>query len=440
MPRILNRLKRPSSTDPPSAQPSSSLHERMALLRHLLHHPPSPDRWQRLCELFTHWPTAERDALHIATDYARQHLAQHAWPDALRTAPITWWSDVRRGLTPPYWSLARLLDLSACLGFGADAVRELAAAPPIASLTQLSLNHRVIHAIGARALANSPHLSQLTHLMLHQCHIGPNGARALADSPHLTRLTHLNLSHNHIGPSGVQALARSPLMAQLTTLSLAELPASFSPSPMGPEGLQALIGAVHRQLTHLNIAHNGLGGEDIAHLAASPIDSLIHLDLHGNPMGLAGARALADSPHLSRLTHLNLGQTDLNSGGLAALAGSPNLSQLTHLVLRHNPLRLAAIRALADSPHLSRLTHLDLSQIPLPPEAVQALANSPYLSRLTHLDLSGSLVGPRGCAALSQLNAPLQTLHLDRTMPGQTGLHQLARKAPWLNTVRTLSL
>jgi hypothetical protein len=47
-------------------------------------------------------------------------------------------------------------------------------------------------------------------------------------------------------------------------------------------------------------------------LAASPLLSTVEgLNLSGNPIGLAGARALADSAYLNRLTSLQVGDANL---------------------------------------------------------------------------------------------------------------------------------
>ena len=91
-----------------------------------------------------------------------------------------------------------------------------------------------------------------------------------------------------------------------------------------------------------------------------------NLGLADNDIGAEGARALAASPHLARLTYLNLGNNDIRDEG---------------------------VRALTASPHLARLSKLDLFGNRIGAEGAQALATAPYLGRLASLNLSDNGVG-----------------------------------------------
>jgi uncharacterized protein (TIGR02996 family) len=153
-----------------------------------------------------------------------------------------------------------------------------------------------------------------------------------------------------------------------------------------------------------------LRAEDVLRLAASPaLRRLNALDLGSDdsPVGDAGARALASSPYLTRLTTLVLTDTGIGPAGARALAESPYLRQLTSLELlgfdwtTSNHVGDEGVRALAGSEHLARLTCLRLPENGITAEGARALAESPYLGGLTYLELSANPVGPEGARALA---------------------------------------
>jgi Ran GTPase-activating protein (RanGAP) involved in mRNA processing and transport len=57
------------------------------------------------------------------------------------------------------------------------------------------------------------------------------------------------------------------------------------------------------------------------------LPALVALDLSGNHIGDAGARALAASPHMAHITTLNLSGNKIGPEGAAALAASPTLNE-----------------------------------------------------------------------------------------------------------------
>ena len=81
------------------------------------------------------------------------------------------------------------------------------------------------------------------------------------------------------------------------------------------------------------------------------------LNLHEQRLGEEGARALAGSPHLAKLTELDLGENRIGDEGARALAGSPHLAKLTTLHLEGNQIGDEGARG---SPHLAKLTTLHL--------------------------------------------------------------------------------
>src|SRR5262249_38414852 len=146
------------------------------------------------------------------------------------------------------------------------------AGPP---LRVLDVHSNEFGAAGARALARAERLAELPELNLGWCAIGDAGARHLASSRHLGRLTDLDLSYNELTLEGLCALVRPPRLARLARLDL-----SFN---------RLLDAAALRALGGLRQA---------ARLTA--------LRFHDNPLGLAGAEALAASPHLANLRELKL--------------------------------------------------------------------------------------------------------------------------------------
>ena len=150
--------------------------------------------------------------------------------------------------------------------------------------------------------------------------------------------------------------------------------------------------------------------EEVQRLAASPVLGRLNaLDLgaYGWGIGDAGARALASSPYLTRLTTLVLTDTGIGPAGARALAESPYLSQLTSLELlgfdytTSNHIGDEGMRAVAGSEHMARLTCLRLPENGITAEGARALAASAYLGGLTYLELSANPVGPEGARALA---------------------------------------
>jgi uncharacterized protein (TIGR02996 family) len=128
----------------------------------------------------------------------------------------------------------------------------------------------------------------------------------------------------------------------------------------------------------------------------SLLERLISLEFAGDDIDAAGAQALADSPHLIRLTRLSFGSEPpsrhrgcnaIGDGGARALAAAPALAQLTGLDLSFNHIGDAGARALATSPRLAHLTWLDLGDNEITEVGVQSLIDSPYLTGLTDLGL-----------------------------------------------------
>jgi uncharacterized protein (TIGR02996 family) len=170
-----------------------------------------------------------------------------------------------------------------------------------------------------------------------------------------------------LGPAEVERVAACPGVGQLNCLQLAPQ-SPVGGTVAGTAGARALAASAHLyRLTALILFDSLIGPEGAEALAATPqLKGLTFLDLSGldwgypNEIGDQGARALARSIHLTGLRHLDLTENAINDAGAKALAGSANLVGLTHLNLKGNHLGPEGARALAESPYLARLTYLGL--------------------------------------------------------------------------------
>src|SRR5262249_24302090 len=99
-----------------------------------------------------------------------------------------------------------------------------------------------------QAVASSPDLARLTSLEISDGYffIGPAEVAALAASPHVGGLTALSLHNNAMGDGGLAAVADSPRLARLTSLSL-RFYGLEDPGPafLGIEGVRALASSPH---------------------------------------------------------------------------------------------------------------------------------------------------------------------------------------------------
>jgi uncharacterized protein (TIGR02996 family) len=146
-----------------------------------------------------------------------------------------------------------------------------------------------------------------------------------------------------------------------------------------------------------------MGGAGARVLAESPhVANLKALSLDGKSLGQPGTQALAGSRYLANLEVLDLTSNNLARSAVPLLASSSNLPRLRRLVLADNHLGDSDVRALANSPHLKELRELDLSYNAVTNEGIDALACSPLLARLRRLNLKGCQVTKRAVARLRE--------------------------------------
>jgi hypothetical protein len=212
----------------------------------------------------------------------------------------------------------------------------------------------------------SPHCPRLRVLMMPFSHLGPRIARALAKCPRMDRLATLVLPFNRLGDEGLAALASSPHLGALRRLELTS-------NAVGRAGTEALA------------ASATLGGLEVLEF--------------GDGIRREGARALARAPHLTRLRHLALGDRSLGALALYALVNSSNLAGLE--LLSVHGIAVEGALALADSPHLHRLTTLRLYDGRIGDEGCRALAHSPVLETVEELELGANNLTDQAAFALA---------------------------------------
>jgi uncharacterized protein (TIGR02996 family) len=202
------------------------------------------------------------------------------------------------------------------------------------------------------------------------------------------------------------------------------------------DALTALADSPHlARLTSVTLADNcAITIPALQALCASPhLGKLRQLSLHLHDTGPEAAETVASAPHLGGLTHLAInGWGRIGDAGAEALAASPHLAGLRVLRLNNNSITGAGARALLTSPHLSRLTRLALTVNQIDPAGAATLAAALPRRRLIDLDLSRNRrLGDAGVAALADSPglADLTGLRLIDCGIGPGGVRALAQSA-----------
>jgi uncharacterized protein (TIGR02996 family) len=329
-------------------------------------------------------------------------------------------------------------------------VRELAATTGLGGLRRLVLNHNPINDEGLNLLGRCRPLTRLERLDLMGCWLTDTaGLRPL------TALTRLDLSRNPVAdrldavrtlrglrwlslgtmgvtPDGLRPLFESDPFAHLVDLHV-------DGNPIGDAGAAALAEALPPTVETLALDECELTAAGVAHLAQSPrLASVRDLVLNDCPIGTEGARALARSPHL-RLRRLSLKDCEVGDSGVEALLRSPVCAGLVRLNLWGNGLTDRAARLIAESAALARVKDLCLYQNRIGDAGAAALAASPHLGRVDELWLQHNRIGDAGFRALaaSTTLVHLFELELDNNVNSAAGIRALVEsRLPRLARVR----
>jgi uncharacterized protein (TIGR02996 family) len=132
---------------------------------------------------------------------------------------------------------------------------------------------------------------------------------------------------------------------------------------------------------------------------------IVALDLADNPIGDAGARALAAAPRTERLESLVLRRCEITHEGLSALVDAPFWPKLRRLDLAENPLNISGAIVLAEARAPKRLGELSLADTDGTRDAMPLLAELSWLWQLRILDLSRNEVSPALLGALADVRA-----------------------------------
>jgi uncharacterized protein (TIGR02996 family) len=282
--------------------------------------------------------------------------------------------------------------------------------------------------------------------------IGTAGAGILAEAKFLERLTSLDVSHQRVGTEGLAALvaayprlselhARAVECAEIAPLNL-EKGTMFDrvdlrENAIKDEGarLLATAGRLSR-LKWLELGTCEIGPEGLAHLTSAPFwNTLRHLDLGRNPLGLAGLQVLAKASSPEHLHTLLLADADLEGREPSAvLARIEWLRHLLNLDLSRNMLTdlEGLFRTLGDG----SLRKLSLARMGI--DADRAAALPPFARSLYHLDLGGNPIGDAGLAAILGVEeSALHTLALQTCGLTGEGVSRFVRDVacPHLHTL-----
>ena len=163
------------------------------------------------------------------------------------------------------------------------------------------------------------------------------------------------------------------------------------------DGLVALVGSLPRLR---RLVARSCEVVDLDWLLADAGTPLATLDLGGNTIGDAGARAIAGAPRLAQLASLELDTCEISGAAVQALVESPLWQTLRVLDLSRNPLGVDGALALAGAPRPRHLHALALADADLDGDAARLLATTPWLHQLTAVDLSRNAVTGELVAAL----------------------------------------
>ncbi|HEY0250960.1 MAG TPA: hypothetical protein VGC41_05505, partial [Kofleriaceae bacterium] len=241
---------------------------------------------------------------------------------------------------------------------------------PLANLRTLELSGNVLDDARIPALASAPFFTQIERLSLDRIPLSPTQLPRLFD--HLPNLTALDLRAMRVGPQvasriaalrvplerlyldgteltvdGARAIFGSPLMRNVQRLAIGHDNIQLS--------VDTLAGHPHLgRLRMLGLFDVRLAPPDAEAIANGPFEFLTELNLTGNQIGAAGARALAASEKLASLETLYLTANPLNESAIAGFLTRTGLPALK---------KLGAFGTVADEPWAETRARFDDSPL-----------------------------------------------------------------------------
>jgi uncharacterized protein (TIGR02996 family) len=208
-----------------------------------------------------------------------------------------------------------------------------------------------------RAFADAGFAS-LTSLRFVRVGMGDDGARVLARCAALKNVTDLDLGHNALTGAGVTELLCSKVLTKLAFLGIEYNAANGLDAKKLAAARPAALRMLHAHGCRFRTA-------DVRALARSPrLRTLWYLDLDSNGIGTPAVRELVRGfrdfcPPILWMTY-----NRIDDRGAQLLADWPAAAQLRVLHLKHNDgLTGSGARALLESPHLTKIDSLG---VPLP--------------------------------------------------------------------------
>lgn len=240
-------------------------------------------------------------------------------------------------------------------------------------------------------LAALPWLWRVERLDMRNAHLGTGNRLAqFFSAARLDRLTSLSVRNCVLWADELEALAAYPVCRQLTSLDVsgnqfAEAGAAVLAGNPSYAGLEELIARADG-LQFVDCFH----GDAARALAESPVLTRLHtLDLRGHHIGDSGFVALVTSPFAAHLRILDVGFNDLGETGdsaAEALRTSRHLGALRVLRLNGNAIDRLWAEALAGWPHLETMDLVDLSRCNFGTGARRLLEQSPWAAKFRFED------------------------------------------------------
>jgi len=198
-----------------------------------------------------------------------------------------------------------------------------------------------------------------------------------------------------------------------------------------------------------------LWGDSLARLVASPhLTNLKSLRLPANNLGNPGLRAVSQAATLTALEELDfssqarheryINDNDLvvRAAGMRALMNWPGMASVRTLNLNGNDMSRDGLRALLRSQHAAGIKVLSLRDTRLDGQSLGELDSANSQLRLDVLDLGQNVLKDFGAesVALAPCLRELKALRLDRCEIRLSGARLFAKKASFLNHLRTLDV
>ena len=238
-----------------------------------------------------------------------------------------------------------------------------------------------------------PQLARITRLELRRGHFHAGQIRRLADCEHLGALEELDLSFGGVTEAGLAALVASDLGRRLVRLVL-----RYDFVVRHGKGLEVFRAAELPRLRHLSLAMNRMGPELVPDIVGNKQLQLERLVLFDNPLSDVGWRSVAESA--LPLIDLDLGKTQSGLAGLRALVESPLRTSLRALRIANSGFGPRAAVIIA-SAHWPELEFVDMAWHALTGPGIAALCESTGFPRLQRADLRERALGEPDATSLA---------------------------------------